>query len=150
MKHDIRCSECFAEPVCADDEFPLGVSCEEMRQIIRVVRKHFVDADKMVPTWVRINERLPHERISKLTQNFCEYPCIYRAKNTGEREVRYYKYGSGHFWHGSQIMDEHIIAWSEPMPLPEQPKEDGRMKCERCQYHTNDGRCLYMVGCPYK
>lgn len=39
--NDCRCSECFAEPVCVDDDFPLGASCEEMRQIIRVVRKHF-------------------------------------------------------------------------------------------------------------
>ena len=46
--NDCRCSECFAEPVCADDDFPLGASCEEMRQIIRVVRNHFADGGKMM------------------------------------------------------------------------------------------------------
>jgi hypothetical protein len=32
------------------------------------------------------------------------------------------------------------------------PQDDTQagMKCEHCQYHTKDGRCLYMVGCPYK
>ena len=53
MLNDCRCSECFAEPVCTDDEFPIGASCEEMRQMIRVVRKHFVDADKMPQEEVR-------------------------------------------------------------------------------------------------
>lgn len=24
------------------------------------------------------------------------------------------------------------------------------MDCKACQYHTNDGRCLYFCGCPYK
>lgn len=24
------------------------------------------------------------------------------------------------------------------------------MRCEDCQYHTNDGRCLYFAGCPYR
>lgn len=24
------------------------------------------------------------------------------------------------------------------------------MKCENCQYHTSDGRCLYFAGCPYR
>lgn len=24
------------------------------------------------------------------------------------------------------------------------------MNCKYCQYHTKDGRCLYMYGCPYR
>ena len=24
------------------------------------------------------------------------------------------------------------------------------MECKGCQYHTADGRCLYVVGCPYR
>lgn len=63
--NECKCSECFAEPVCTDDEFPIGACCEEMRQMIRVVRKHFADADKMV-NWISVKERLP-----KITEGWC-------------------------------------------------------------------------------
>ena len=55
---ECRCSECFAEPVCTDDEFPIGASCEEMRQMVRVVRKHFADAGNMMKLIEDLIERM--------------------------------------------------------------------------------------------
>lgn len=71
--------------------------------------------------WVSVKERLPEEKISPMTMDFTEYPCVFDGR-AGQREVRYYKFGKGHFWHGSGCIDEYVTHWAEPMPLPEPPK----------------------------
>ena len=71
--------------------------------------------------WIPVTEGLPEERISPMTMDYTEYPCVFDGR-AGQREVRYYKFGKGHFWHGSGCIDEYVTHWAEPMPLPEPPK----------------------------
>lgn len=75
-----------------------------------------------MPKWIPVTERLPEEKISPMTMDYTEYPCVFDGRS-GQREVRYYKFGKGHFWHGSGCIDEYVTHWAEPMPLPEPPKE---------------------------
>lgn len=73
--------------------------------------------------WIPVTERLPEEKISPMTMDYTEYPCVFDNK-AGQSEVRYYKFGNGHFWHGSGCIDEYVTHWAEPMSLPELSKED--------------------------
>ena len=63
--------------------------------------------------WISVNDFLPPERENPITMDFYEYPVTFRSGDV--RDVRYYKYGNGHWWHGSGIMDEYVTAW---MPIP--------------------------------
>ena len=74
-----------------------------------------------MPKWIPVTERLPEEKISQMTMDYTEYPCVFDGRD-GQREVRYYKFGKGHFWHGPGCIDEYVTHWAEPMPLPEPPK----------------------------
>ena len=64
--------------------------------------------------WIPVTERLPEEKINPITEDFYEYQCTYHAY--GVYDVRSYKFGNGHWWHGAGIMDDSVIAWRE---LPE-------------------------------
>lgn len=77
--------------------------------------------------WIPVTERLPEEKISPMTMDYTEYPCVFDGRD-GRREVRYYKFGKGHFWHGSGCIDEYVTHWAEPMPLPKPPNETEETK----------------------
>lgn len=77
--------------------------------------------------WIPVTERLPEEKISPMTMDYTEYPCVFDGRD-GWREVRYYKFGKGHFWHGSGCIDEYVTHWAEPMPLPEPLNETEETK----------------------
>ena len=81
-----------------------------------------LEAYQKASKWIPVTERLPEEKISPMTMDYTEYPCVFDGR-AGQREVRYYKFGKGHFWHGSGCIDEYVTHWAEPMPLPEPPKE---------------------------
>ena len=68
--------------------------------------------------WISCSERLPEERIDPITFNYYEYPCTFKCGKIAE--VRYFKFGEGHWWNGPGIMDKYIIAWR---PLLEPYKE---------------------------
>ena len=68
--------------------------------------------------WIPCSERLPEEKINPVTEDYYEYPVIY--KNNDVVDIRYYKFGNGHWYHGFQIMDDYVTAWQ---PLPEPYKE---------------------------
>lgn len=59
--------------------------------------------------WIPVSERLPEEKINPITEDFYEYQCTYHAY--GIYDVRSYKFGDGHWWHGPGIMDDSVIAW---------------------------------------
>ena len=59
--------------------------------------------------WIRVTDRLPEEKIHPMTQDYYCYPCTFKSGSF--RDVRYYKFGSGHWWNGGAIMDQYVIAW---------------------------------------
>lgn len=61
--------------------------------------------------WISCNERLPEEKKSPMTMDYLEYECTFRLGDF--REVRFYKFGGGHWWHGAGIVDDYVIAWRE-------------------------------------
>ena len=66
--------------------------------------------------WIPVSARLPEAGTNPYTHDYYEYPCTVQFFE-GERDVRYYKFGRGHFYLGPQIMDHRVIAWME-RPLP--------------------------------
>lgn len=68
--------------------------------------------------WIPVSEYLPEETMNPVTNDFYIYPVTF--KNGDITDVRYYKFGNGHWWHGPQVMDDKVTAW---MPLPEPYKE---------------------------
>lgn len=71
--------------------------------------------------WIPVEERLPEERINPMTNDFYEYQVT--AKFGEYIDIRHYKFGRGHWWHGPSIVDKYIIAWC-PLPDPYEPKEE--------------------------
>ena len=94
-----------------------------------IIRKHMNDG------WIPVEKRLPEEKVNPVSQNFYEYQAT--AKFGNVKDVRHYKYGNGHWWHGPGIVDEYVIAWREnPEPYrPEQP--------EACEY--TGGSCCWPI-----
>lgn len=74
-----------------------------------IIRKHMNDG------WIPVDERLPEEKANPVSQDFYEYQVT--AKFGNVKDVRHYKYGNGHWWHGPGIVDQYVIAWREnPKP----------------------------------
>lgn len=65
--------------------------------------------------WIPVEVRLPEEKENPVTQDFYEYQVT--AKFGNVKDVRHYKYGNGHWWHGPGIVDKYVIAW-RPLPEP--------------------------------
>lgn len=72
--------------------------------------------------WIPVEERLPEEKVTPVLQDFYEYQVT--AKFGNVKDVRHYKYGNGHWWHGPGIVDEYVIAW-RPLPEPYRPERSG-------------------------
>ena len=82
--------------------------------IENVIRKH------MNVDWIPVEEQLPEGQINPITNDFYEYQVT--AKFGEYIDVRHYKFGRGHWWHGPAIVDKYVIAW-QPIPEPYEPKE---------------------------
>lgn len=85
--------------------------------------------------WISVEERLPEEKVNSVSQDFYEYQVT--AKFGNVKDVRHYKYGNGHWWHGPGIVDKYVIAWREnPEPYrQEQP--------DTCKY--TGGSCCWPI-----
>lgn len=79
-----------------------------------IIRNHMNDG------WIPVDKKLPEERINPITNDFYEYQVT--AKFGEYIDVRHYKFGRGHWWHGPSIVDKYVIAW-QPIPEPYEPKE---------------------------
>ena len=74
--------------------------------------------------WIPCSERLPEERINPITQDYYEYQCTYcSGLHKSIVDVRHYKFGDGHWWHGAGIMDDYVTAWRE-LPEPYKGEEE--------------------------
>ncbi len=62
--------------------------------------------------------RLPKEVINPLTLDYQEYICL--CEFEGQRDIRTYKFGKNHWWHGPGVVDEYVIAWKD---MPTQPSD---------------------------
>lgn len=69
--------------------------------------------------WIPVEERLPEGKVNPVSQDFYEYQVTAEFGNV--KDVRHYKYGKGHWWHGPGIVDRYVIAWKE-RPEPYRPK----------------------------
>lgn len=76
------------------------------------------DSKHMNDGWISVEERLPEEKVNPVSQDFYEYQVT--AKFGNVKDVRHYKYGNGHWWHGPGIVDKYVIAWREN-PEPYRP-----------------------------
>lgn len=73
------------------------------------------------PIWISVNEGLPKEKENPLTHDFQEVLCFCDFGGIPKRtDVRAYKFGNGHFYHGPQVMDGIVTHWQY---YPEPPKE---------------------------
>ena len=95
----------------------------------KIIRKHMNDG------WIPVEERLPEEKVNPLSRDYYEYQVTAKFGNT--KDVRYYRYGNGHWWNGPGIVDKYVIAWrGNPEPYSqEQP--------ETCKY--TDGSCCWPI-----
>lgn len=100
--------DCFGEP-CKESDCCACV----VNKCMEIVRKHMNDG------WVPVEERLPEEKVNPVSIDFYEYQVT--AKFGNIKDVRHYKYGNGHWWHGPGIVDEYVIAW-RPLPEPYRPE----------------------------
>mgnify|MGYP006079238767 CR=1 FL=1 len=73
--------------------------------------------------WIPVEERLPEEKVNPVSQDFYEYQVT--AKFGKVKDVRHYKYGNGHWWHGPGIVDNYVIAWREN-PEPYRPERSDK------------------------
>ena len=102
--------------MCEDDER----CAKEHRQLAAWLKE--LKAYKEQTRWIPVSERLPEEKINPITEDFYEYQCTYHAY--GIYDVRSYKFGDGHWWHGPGIMDDSVIAW-RPLPEPYKAESEG-------------------------
>lgn len=96
--------------------------CYGMNIAKDIIRKHMDGKDSNAPTndgWIPVGERLPEEKVNPASRDFYEYQVT--AKFGNVKDVRHYKYGNGHWWHGPGIVDKYVTAWREiPEPYQEE------------------------------
>lgn len=70
-----NCATCPACAVCEDDAFPIAASCEEMREIVSVVRRHFGE-------WISVKDKLPEKNggVIVRVENGSIYSSVYAVK----------------------------------------------------------------------
>ncbi len=68
--------------------------------------------------WIPVEKYLPKEGVNPITNDFYEYQVT--AKFGECIDIRHYKFGRGHWWHGPAIVDKYVIAW-QPLPDPYKP-----------------------------
>ncbi len=73
-----------------------------------------IEEQPKIGEWIPCSERLPEKKINPITQDFYEYQVTYQ--NGDVKDIRYYKFGKGHWWNDAKVMDKYVIAW---MPLPD-------------------------------
>lgn len=83
--------------------------CFSENDVVEIIKKQ-----PKVGEWIPVSERLPEEKTNPITRDYYEYPVT--CNFDGVEDIRYYKFGKGHWYHGFQVMDDYVKAW---WPLPE-------------------------------
>lgn len=72
-----------------------------------------IERQTKIGGWIPCSKRLPEEKINPVTKDFYEYQVTFRSEDV--TDVRHYKFGNGHWWNGTGIMDEYVTAWREQL-----------------------------------
>lgn len=95
---------------------------EQVEHVKKTAEKYLLEkAEGKVNGWIPVEVRLPEEKANPVSQDFYEYQVT--AKFGNVKDVRHYKYGNGHWWHGPGIVDKYVIAW-RPLPEPYHPDRE--------------------------
>lgn len=86
-----------------------------LEDAINIINSHMTDDD-----WIPVEKALPEEKENPVTMDFYEYEVTFRSENVCD--IRYYKFGKGHWWHGCTIVDEYVVAWRK-LPEPHRGEE---------------------------
>lgn len=100
--------------VKTDEDLEWNRAIDLCTNIINAHIKHMTDG------WIPVEERMPEGKVNPVSQDFYEYQVT--AKFGNVKDVRHYRYGNGHWWHGPGIVDQYVIAWKE-RPEPYRPKK---------------------------
>jgi len=94
-----------------------------LNRVVGIIESYQKDDDWIPVHWTEggwsSDDVLPKEKENEITHDFCEYEVTFQSDNI--LDIRHYKFGRGHFWHGPQIVDKYIIAWRK---CPEPYKGD--------------------------
>lgn len=101
--------------VKTDEDLEWNRAIDLCTNIINAHIKHMNDG------WIPVDKKLPEEQINHITNDFYEYQVT--AKFGECVDIRHYKFGRGHWWHGSSIVDKYVIAW-RPIPDPYNPRKE--------------------------
>ena len=104
-----------------DDRYEGYVPATVLFEVVDMIREQ-----PAVGEWILCSERLPEERINQITHDFYEYPVT--AIFGDVTDVRYYKFGYGHWWLNGQCVDDYVVAW---LPKPEPWKGEKKMEVEK-------------------
>ena len=85
--------------------------------------------------WIPVERGLPEEKINPISRDFYEYQVT--AKFGNAKDVRYYRYGNGHWWNGPGIVDKYVIAWRE------NPESYRQEQPDTCKY--TGGSCCWPI-----
>jgi hypothetical protein len=72
--------------------------------------------------WISVKDRLPEEKENPITRDYYEYPVIMKFLNE-KRDIRYQKFGRGHWWSCGSCIDKYVTHW---MDLTELPPEESK------------------------
>lgn len=75
---------------------------------------HIIHGQPKTGEWIPCSERLPEGKVNPISNDYYEYPVTVAL--SGGLDVKYYKFGDGHWWHSGKCMDDYVIAW---IPRPE-------------------------------
>ena len=102
--------------VCSYEE----TGCERCKIKNKFISSFYTKNSNEDNKWIPADKTLPDERTNPYTLDYYEYPCTVWTDDM--TDVRYYKFGKGHWWCNGQIMDKYVKAWM-PFPKPYEGEE---------------------------
>lgn len=121
LSYLVRCENCPQNHEYGCDYDKRTEECRTVNDALALIER----LEAQQPKWIRVGEKLPEEKINPLTNDFDDVICACDFGGIPKRrDIRFYKFGCGHFLHGFQIMDSVVTHWMQKPELPEPPKEE--------------------------